>query len=82
MTQLLDFKLPVAKWIAQVGVIDETQASPHPTVPERVILDAAASASLRTGKARLAHCPALLHSAGTAGREATARPSCGVRCSK
>jgi len=105
MTELLDFKLLVAKWIAQVGVIDETQArlggllqrrllqhsklaarppgvgrvavdvfslqlltqprvrtqaTPHPTQASRVILDAAASAALRGGKARLAHCSVLL----------------------
>ena len=76
---LVDFKTVVAKWIAKAGVIDEQQASPHATLKDRVVLDVAASASLRSGKARAAHRVSAHHAAGAAiRRQLRARTSRGV----
>lgn len=52
---LLDFKVPIAKWLVKNGALDEAQTSPCAAKHaggERVQLDAAASSSLRNGKAR------------------------------
>jgi hypothetical protein len=74
--QLLDFQLHVAKWLFHNGVIEEHQTSPLATKgKDRVQLDAAASSSLRNGKARPAPRPGV---ALCAGRE---RP-CGGRIAR
>ena len=69
----LDFKVPIAKWLNRNGVIEEEQTSPVEGKGDaRVKLDAAASASLRSGKARPDARPAVAPRSGR--RSAPRRP--------